>query len=65
MIPYLTLQIKGLEPYSVHMTWTEGGRIGKVARLREAGLWRGDGTAAEYAADGRYLSIDIVWPQVI
>lgn len=79
--PCLT-QIKGVEPYSLHMTWTGGEAAGKVARLREAGLWRGDdpgaaqdaaggaaegaaeGAAAAYASDGRYLSIDLVWPRV-
>ncbi len=72
------LQIKGVEPYSLHMTWTGGEAAGKVARLREAGLWRGDdpgvaqgaaqgaaeGAAVAYASDGRYLSIDLVWPRV-
>lgn len=57
-------QIKGLRPYSLHMTWTGGERAGKVARLREAGLWRGDALGSEYLSDDRFLAIDLAWPRV-
>ena len=57
-------QTKRLQPYSAHLTWVVSGRAGKIARLRETGLWRGDAAAARYAADGRYLAIDMAWPPV-
>ena len=52
----------GVEPIAIHMTWQRWARAGKVARLREFGLWRMDppayygagphNTSTAYLAEG-------------
>ena len=67
------LQVLGVRPWSLHLTWVWGQQQGKRYRLQEAGLWRGEAagsahyggpSAAGGAAAERFLAMDIIHPQV-
>ncbi len=61
----LALQIMGIEAAAFHTTMVLG-RWSKVARLKEAGLWRGDSDSPHYGHgnDGEnFLAMDMVMPQ--
>jgi hypothetical protein len=67
------LQLLGVRPWSLHLTWVWGQQQGKRYRLQEAGLWRGEAPGSTHyggppatrgAAAERFLAMDIIHPQV-
>ena len=60
-------QVRGLDPYVVHMTWTYNGISGKRSRLRDMGLWV---DPPEYYGGGgggnatSFVTVDITLPEV-
>ena len=74
-VPWFSaLQVRGLEPYVVHMTWTYNGISGKRSRLRDMGLWidppeyYGAGAGAGAGGAGNdsssFVTVDITLPEV-
>lgn len=55
------LQVKGVEPYAVHLTWTYHGTAGKRSRLRDMGLWH---DSPEYYAGPSYVTVALDLPDV-
>ncbi len=56
-----------VEPWSLHLTWIWGKQSGKLARLQEARMWRGEPPDSPwYGGSGgdKYLAMDLVQPQV-
>ena len=55
-----------MAPWSLHMTWTWGLKQGKLARLQEARLWRGEAPGSTFhgAGGAGFLAMDMVQPQV-
>lgn len=54
-------------PWSLHLTWIWGKQSGKLARLQEARIWRGEAPDSPwYGGTGgdKYLAMDLVQPQV-
>ena len=54
-------QVKGVEPYVLHMTWTYNGIPGKRSRLRDMGLWR---DPPAYYSNGSFVTVDLQLPEV-
>ena len=55
-----------VEPLAFHLTMVLG-HWSKVARIQEAGLWRGDPNSPEYGhgnPEEAFVTMDIVMPQV-
>ena len=59
--PAHTLQVKGVDPYVVHLTWTYNGTPGKRSRMRDMGLWH---DPPEYYAQGSFVTVDVTLPEV-
>lgn len=59
-------QIMGIEPAAFHTTMVLG-HWSKVARIKEAGLWRGEPNSSHYGHGNdaeNFLAMDLVMPQV-
>ncbi|PSC76256.1 glycosyltransferase family 77 isoform A [Micractinium conductrix] len=53
-------EVKGVEPYVVHMTWTYNGIPGKRSRLRDLGLWV---DPPEYYSAGDFVTVNLTLPE--
>lgn len=56
--PHPTAQVKRVQPYVVHLTWTYNGMDGKRARMRDMGLWV-DPPAYYGDPAGSFVTVDL------
>ena len=57
-------QVRGLDPYVVHMTWTYNGIAGKRSRLRDMGMWVDPPEYYGSQGAASFLTVDITLPEV-